>query len=130
MTYVAVTVTAANGLGSTFPATLQQSPLRYTTTVRQALAGAGLGGVEKMTSLDTANFTELRIELAAPAGQPIALRTRPEAVESQLVGLFLFVGFLPNEMPFFSSLLVPFFLFLPWFLPFFLSLAFFSFSLC
>jgi hypothetical protein len=85
VTYVAVTVSAVDRINSTFPATLEQSPLRYTTTVQQALMGDGLGVAETLTSLDTADFTELRIELAAPAGQPIALRTRPEAVKSQLV---------------------------------------------
>jgi hypothetical protein len=47
--------------------------------------GNGFGVVETLTALDTADFTELRIELVAPAGQPIALRTRPEAIKSQLV---------------------------------------------
>jgi hypothetical protein len=47
--------------------------------------GDGLGVVETLTNLDTADFTEFRIGLAAPAGQPISLRTRPEAIQSQLM---------------------------------------------
>ena len=85
VTYDAVTFIAADSINGTFPATLQQSPLRYTTTVRQALMGNGLGVAETLVNLDTADFTELRIELSASADQPITLRTRPEAIESQLV---------------------------------------------
>ena len=56
VTYVAVTITAADAINSTFPATLQQSPLRYTSTVQQTLMGNGLGVVETLTALDTADL--------------------------------------------------------------------------
>ena len=83
--YQPMLATFSDELNTTFPTRLYQRPSRHTTSIWQALVGDGANVAAVLRTLDMGEFTELRVELSAPDGQPVALRTRSEAFRSQLV---------------------------------------------
>lgn len=85
VTYNATVAAYTEEMNGTFPATAIRQYNRITHRVRQALIGEGLEPLQTLAAFDTSNVTELRLELVAPKGRPVALRTLPSILKAQVV---------------------------------------------
>ena len=72
-------------VAATFPVTVVDLPRRHVRRVTQALLGSDLAPLRQLDNLDLAAFTELRLSLTTPVGQPLAIRTRAQATRAQIV---------------------------------------------